>query len=92
MWFVVTANPVSRTKKETKKEFQTYAYEIILSAATKEQLDEKIKETREKLPQQMDKYLNAGIKIIEAKNPGQAKEKAKDMPIYIEKSGQLKLF
>ena len=92
MWYVVTANPVSRTKKETRKEYQVYAYEIIVSAKTKEELDEKIKETSKKYPQQMNKYLNAGIKIVEAKNTVQAKKIAKDIPVYIEKSGQLKLF
>ena len=34
----------------------------------------------------------AGIKIVEADNPSQAKKKAKDIPIFMEKNGQLKLF
>ena len=92
MWYLVTANPVTRTKKEQKKEFHAFSYEIILSATSKELLEEKIKETREKYPEQIEKYLKAGIKIVEADNPSQAKKKAKRLPVSIEKSGQLKLF
>ena len=92
MWHIGQANPVSRNKKESRREFQSFAYEIILSAETKEQLDKKIKETREKYPEQIEKYLNAGIKIIEANNSAQAKKKAKGTPIFMEKNGQLKLF
>jgi hypothetical protein len=92
MWYLITANPVIRSKKEKKKEFQTFSYEIILSATSKEQLEEKIAQTREKYPEQIEKYLKAGINIIEADNPSQAKKKAKDIPVSIEKSGQLKLF
>jgi hypothetical protein len=92
MWYVITANPVNRTKKEMRKEYQVFSGEIILSAETKEQLEQKMKETGEKYPGQMEKYLNAGIKIVEATNPNKAKKIAREMPVYIEKSGQLKLF
>jgi Spy/CpxP family protein refolding chaperone len=92
MWYVITANPVARTKKEMRKEYQVFSGEIIISAETKKQLEQKMKVTGEKYPEQMQKYLNAGIKIIEADNPNQAKKKAKDLPVYIEKTGQLKLF
>ena len=92
MWYIITANPVTRSKKEKKKEFLSASYEIILNAASREELEKKMKETAAKYPQQMDKYLKAGIKIVEADNPSQAKMRAKDIPVSIEKSGQLKLF
>ena len=92
MWYAVTAQTIKRSRKESKKEFQIREEQIILSADSREELEKKMEETRNKFPGQIEKYLAAGIKIVEANNPREAKKKAHDILISIEKSGQLKLF
>ena len=92
MWYALTAQTVKRSKKEIRKEFQVQKEEIILSAESREALEKKLEKTRRNYPEQIEKYLKAGIKIIEAKNPAQAKRRANEVPISIEKTGQLKLF
>jgi hypothetical protein len=92
MWYALTAETVKRSKKEIKKEFQVHKEEIILSAETREELEEKMEKTRKNYPGQIEKYLKAGIKIIEAKNPAEAKRRAHEVPVSIEKTGQFKLF
>ena len=88
MWFAVTAQTLSRSKKESKKEFHSRSLDIILSAETKEELEKKLRESLEKYPEQMSKYLNAGIKFVEADNTAKAKSKAKKVPIYFDRTGQ----
>jgi len=92
MWYALTAQTVKRSKKESKKEFQVHQEEIILSASSREELKEKMEKTSRTYPEQMEKYLKAGVKIIEAKNAAEAKRRAHEIPVSIEKSGQLKLF
>jgi hypothetical protein len=92
MWYALTAETVKRSKKEIKKEFQVQKEEIILSAETRQALEEKLEKTRRNFPEQIEKYLKAGIKIIEAKDPAQAKRRAHEIPVSIEKTGQFKLF
>ena len=92
MWYALTAQTVKRSKKEKRREFLVQKEEIILSAESREQLENKLKKTRSEYPEQIEKYLQAGIKIIEAKNPAAAKRRANEVPVSIEKSGQLKLF
>jgi Spy/CpxP family protein refolding chaperone len=92
MWYALTAQTVKRSKKERNKEFPVHKEEIILSAASRAELEEKMEKTRQAYPEQMEKYLRAGVKIIEAKNAGEAKRRAHEVPVSIEKSGQFKLF
>lgn len=92
MWYALTAQTVKRSKKEKNKEFLVQKEEIILSAASREELEKKLTATQRNFPEQLEKYLQAGIKIIEAKNPAQAKRRANEVAVSIEKSGQLKLF
>ena len=92
MWYAITADIVKRSKKESNREFQIRKEQIILSADSREELEIKLEQTRLKFPGQIEKYLEAGMKIVEAGNPREAKKKAHDTSISIEKSGQLKLF
>jgi len=92
MWYALTAKPVPRSKREIKKEFFTASYEIIVSAESESLLNLKITDSLIKYPEQTKKYLKAGIKIIEADNPSQAKQKAKNSNIYFDQSGQYNLF
>ena len=92
MWFAVTANPLSRDKKELKKEFYSKECEIFLSALTKEDLENKIKLSMKNVPKESKKYIDAGLKIVEADTSKRAKRLALKTEIYIEKSGQLKFF
>jgi PIN domain nuclease of toxin-antitoxin system len=92
MWYALTAQTVKRSKKECKKEFQVHKEEIILSAGSREELEEKMEKTRSKYPEQIEKYLKAGVKIIEARNATEAKQRAHEIQVSIEKSGQLNLF
>ena len=88
MWYAVTAQELSRSKKESRKEFHSRSLDIILSGETKEELEQKLLESMKKYPEQMTKYLNAGIKFVEAENTAQAKSKAKKVPIYFDRTGQ----
>lgn len=92
MWFAVTANSLNRNKKELKKEFYSKECEIFLSAQTREDLENKIKLSMKNFPKESAKYINAGLKIVEANTSKQAKRLALKTEIYIEKSGQLKFF
>jgi hypothetical protein len=88
MWYAVTANANYRSKKEKRKEFMTGSSDIILTASSKAELELKLKESIEKYPQQMIKYLRAGIKFVEANTSRQAKQKAKQVYFYFDASGQ----
>ena len=92
MWFAVTANPLSRNRKELKKEFYSKECEIFLSAQTREDLEDKIKLSMKNFPKESKKYIDAGLKIVEANTSEKAKRAALKTEIYIEKSGQLKFF
>ena len=92
MWYAVTANPLNRNKKEFKKEFYSKECEIFLSAQTKEDLENKIKLSIKNFPRESKKYIDAGLKIVEADTSEKAKRQALKTEIYIEKSGQLKFF
>jgi len=88
MWYAVTAYPISRSKKETSKEYFARPNEIVLSAHDRLSLEKKLKDNCIKYPKQMGKYLSAGIKIIEASNQKEAKLKAKQINIYFNETGQ----
>jgi len=88
MWYAVTAKPISRPKKESRKEFYSGTADIILSADSKSELELKLQESIDKYPEQMTKYLQAGIKFVEADTSRQAKEKAKGIAIYFDAKGQ----
>ena len=92
MWFAVTANPINRIRKEAKKEFYSKECEIFLSAQTREDLEEKIKLSMKNFPKESKKYIDAGLKIVEASTSEKAKRLALKTDIYIEKTGQLKFF
>jgi len=92
MWYAVTANPLSRARKETKKEFYSKECEIFLSAQTREDLEEKIKLSAKNFPKESKKYIDAGLKIVEATSSEKAKRAAFKTEVYIEKTGQLKFF
>ena len=92
MWFAITANPLNLKRKEKSKEFFSGEVQIILSAENREELNQKLNETKEKFPDEMKKYLHAGIKILEADNAIQAKKKSKTVYTYLEENGQYKIF
>ena len=92
MWFALTAHEKKRTRKEKKKEFSTAKYEIILTADTQSDLNKKLNDSIEKFPKEMEKYLKAGIKIVEADNSVQAKKKAVHEQKYFDQRGQYSLF
>lgn len=91
MWYAVTAKPVKLKSREQKKEFYSGEIQVIINAKTRELLEEKIKETFEKFPQEMSKYMKAGIKFVEAENIIQAKRRSKDVDIYFDQKGQYHL-
>jgi hypothetical protein len=88
MWYAVTARPVSLRNKEKKKEFFRAEIEVILNAKTRQELEKKLSETGQKFPSEMNKYLRAGIKILQADNLLQAKRKASKVDIYFDERGQ----
>jgi hypothetical protein len=92
MWYAVTAHPVNLKKSEKKKEFYRGDIVVIINADTRENLELKLKETFEKYPQEMIKYLRAGIKFIKASNIVQAKIRSKEVSIYFDQKGQYHLF
>jgi hypothetical protein len=92
MWFLLTAHNPQRSRKEKNKEFQSTQYQVILTADTREGIEEKLQETTTKFPQEIAKYLKAGIKIVEARNASEAKRKAHESPVYLADNGQYSLF
>ena len=88
MWFAVTAHQKARTKKESRKEFSAGRFEVIMNADTREGLESKLNESISKYPKEMEKYLKAGIMIVEAENPAQARRRAPDVKIYFDQRGQ----
>jgi hypothetical protein len=92
MWYAVTAKPIKLKNREKKKEFYRGDIEIIINADTREGLEVKLNETFDKFPDEMKKYLRAGIKFIEAENLIQAKRKSKERTIYFDHTGQYHLF
>jgi hypothetical protein len=92
MWFALTAHEKKRTRKEKKKEFSAAKYEIIMSADSREELNKKLNESINKFPKEMEKYLKAGIKIVEADNSIQAKRQATKENKYFDQRGQYSLF
>jgi hypothetical protein len=92
MWYAVTANPLNRKKKEIKKEFYSKECEIFLSAITKSDLEDKIRLSIKKFPKEAKKYIDAGLKLVEANTSEKAKRLATKTEIYIEENGQLKFF
>ena len=92
MWFAVTARPVNLKRRQKQKEFYSGEIAIILNAGSKALLENKLKETAKKFPEEMIKYEEAGIKFVEAENIIQAKRRAKKVSIYYDKTGQYNLF
>jgi hypothetical protein len=92
MWFALTAHRTERSRKEKKKEFSAQQYEVILTADSQQDLERKLKASMEKYPKQINKYLHAGIKIVEADNPAQAKSRAVREHKYFDHRGQYSLF
>lgn len=92
MWYALTARSTKLSRKDQKKEFLTKELEIFLSAETKELLEKKIQETISNFPKQSERYLKAGLKIVEADNPEHAKQLAKTKNEFIEKDGQIGFF
>ncbi len=92
MWYALTAHEKERSRKESKKEFSAPKYEIIMSAETREELDSKLDDSVSKFPKEMEKYLKAGIKMVEADNSIQAKSRASKENKYFDQRGQYKLF
>ena len=91
MWYAVTAKPIKLKSREKKKEFYRGEIEVIINAETREELEEKLKDTLNKYPRETTKYLKAGIKFVEAGNIIQAKRKSKEVDIYFDHTGQYKL-
>jgi ApbE superfamily uncharacterized protein (UPF0280 family) len=91
MWYAVTAKPVKLKSREKKKEFYRGEIEVIINADTREELEEKLKTTLNKYPQETIKYLKAGIKFVEANNIIQAKRRSKEVSTFFDHTGQYKL-
>lgn len=92
MWYAVTANPLNRKRKESKKEYYAKECEIFLSAKTRKDLEEKIQLSIKNFPKEAKKYIDAGLKIVEADSSEKAKRIAVNTDIYIEQNGQMKFF
>ena len=88
MWFAVTAHEKARTKKEMRKEFSAGRFEVIMNDETRTGLEKKLNESINKYPREMAKYLRAGIMIVEADNPAQARRRAPEVKIYFDHRGQ----
>ena len=88
MWYALTEHPVRRTRKELRKEFMAARYEIIFYADTRKLLEEKLSESMRAFPEKMSRYLQAGIKFVEADNAAQAKRRAPKIDIYFDHRGQ----
>jgi PIN domain nuclease of toxin-antitoxin system len=91
MWYAITANPINLKSKEKKKEFFTREHEVILSAESQAELEIRLRETEIKFPEEFKRYLQAGIKIVEANNIIQAKRLSKKINIYFDDKGQYHL-
>jgi hypothetical protein len=91
MWYAVTAHPVKLKSREKKKEFFRGDIEVIINAESRSDLEVKLEETFKKYPQEMAKYLRAGIKFIEADNIVQAKRRSREVSIYFDQKGQYHL-
>ena len=65
-------------------------YEIIFHADTREGLEKKLTESIKEYPEKMSRYLQAGIKFVEADNSAQAKKRAPGIQIYFDHRGQYK--
>jgi len=92
MWFALTANSAIRGKKEARKEFYTNAHELVVSAGSRELLEQKLRECLQAYPDQAVKYLRAGIKIVEADSLNSAKKKARTITTYFNHTGQYSIF
>ena len=92
MWFALTAHQKKRSKKEIQKEFFAGKYGVIMTAESRDELEKKLNESIVKFPREMEKYLHAGIKIIEADSSIRAKLKAAKENKYFDQSGQYSLF
>jgi hypothetical protein len=92
MWFAVTAKPVRHKRKERSKEFYRGDIEVILNAETQDLLEKKLQDTLDKFPVEMNKYLRAGIKIVEAENLVKAKRISKKVDFYFDHKGQYHFF
>jgi hypothetical protein len=92
MWYAVTAKPVKLKKREKSKEFFRGEIEVIVNAETIADLEVKLEKTFKKYPEEMSKYLKAGIKFVEADNIIQAKRKSREVSVYFDHTGQYKLF
>ena len=92
MWFALTAHQKPRSKKESRKEFSVGQFEIILTAETRADLEAKLNESVNTYPREMQKYLEAGIKIVEAENLVHAKVRAEKENIYFDQRGQYSIF
>ena len=88
MWYAITANSVVRNRKEERKEYYANFNQVVVTADSREMLEEKLRECLLQYPQQAEKYLRAGIKIIEADSINAAKKKAKSVSIYFNHTGQ----
>jgi len=88
MWYAVTAHPVKRSKKHQRKEFSAFSGEVVMSASTLSELHEKIKISKTRYPDQTKRYLQAGIKLIEARSAGEAKQKSRQISYYFTDTGQ----
>ena len=92
MWYALTASSAVRNKKEARKEFYANANELVVSADSRELLEQKLRECLQAYPDQAVKYLRAGIKIIEADSLNSAKKKAKHITTYFNHTGQYSIF
>jgi hypothetical protein len=92
MWYALTANSVIRDKKEMRKEFYANPNEIVVTAESRDMLEQKLNECLHLYPQQAAKYLRAGIKIVEADSIKMAKRKARDTFTYFNHTGQYSIF
>jgi hypothetical protein len=92
MWYAVTANPVKRSRKQERKEFTTFSGEVVMSAETLSELQENIIKSKSSYPQQTKRYLEAGIKLVEARSSGEARRKSRSIHFYFTDTGQYSFF
>ena len=92
MWYAVTAHPAKQRKKYARKEFSAFSGEVVMSALTLPDLQQKIKESITRYPEQMTRYLQAGIKMVEAKSAAEAKHKSQHIFFYFTETGQYGFF
>jgi hypothetical protein len=92
MWYAVTAHAVKRSKKQQRKEFSSFSGEVVMSSPTLSQLQDKIQESISRYPDQTNRYLRAGIKLVEARSSREAKQKSQDITFYFTDTGQYGFF